>query len=57
MDLENIMLSEMSQSEKDRYHIISQLINKIETHSKLSEGKGMGAGWDPFTGMVKELNK
>ena len=51
------MLSEMSQSEKDRYHIISQLINKIETHSKLSEGKGMGAGWDPFTGMVKELNK
>ena len=25
MDLENIMLSEVSQSEKDKYHIISRI--------------------------------
>ena len=32
MDLENIMLSEMSQSEKDKYHVISlmwNLMNKL----------------------------
>ena len=42
MDLETIMLSEISQSEKDNYHVISlicesneqnKLINKIETDS------------------------
>ena len=41
MDLENIMLSELSLSEKDKYHIIShveyneqnKLTNKIETDS------------------------
>ena len=41
MDLENIMLSEISQSEKDKYHMISLICeiqrtmktNKIETDS------------------------
>ena len=42
MDLENIVLSEISQSEKDKYHMISlicgiseqtELISKIETDS------------------------
>ena len=58
MDLENITLSEISQSEKDKYHMISlicesneqnKLTNRIETDSKiqktdwqLSEGRGDG---------------
>ena len=42
MDLENVMLSETSQSEKDKYHMIhlyvetneqNKLTNKIETDS------------------------
>ena len=44
MDLQNVMLSEMSQSEKDKYHMISlicgveskeqsKLTNKMETDS------------------------
>ena len=42
MDLENIMLNERSQSEKDKYHMIllymesneqTKLTSKIETHS------------------------
>ena len=42
MDLKNIVLSEISQSEKDKYHMISvisaiyrtnELISKIETDS------------------------
>ena len=44
MDLESIMLSEISQSEKDKYHVISlicesneqtKLTNKIETDSQI----------------------
>ena len=30
MDLENIMLSEISQSEKDKYHIISLIVESNE---------------------------
>ena len=58
MDLENIMLSEIRQSEKDKYHMISlnvesneqnKLMNKIETEAwkhetyrQLSEGNRKG---------------
>ena len=53
MDLEGIMLSEISQSEKDKYHMISlicgiQWKNKqnrntlINTDWQLSEGRGIG---------------
>ena len=37
MDLENIMLSEISQSEKDKYHMISlmwNLMNKLNSQAK-----------------------
>ena len=33
MDLENIMLSEISQSEKDKYHEQNELTRKRETDS------------------------
>ena len=36
MDLENIMLSETSQSEKDKYHVISlvwNLMNKLNSQA------------------------
>ena len=58
MNLEGIMLSDISQREKDKYHMISlicesneqnKLTNRIETDSKiqktdwqLSEGRGEG---------------
>ena len=44
MDLENIMLTEISQSEKDKYHMMLQsneqknLMNKIETAVRRERG-------------------
>ena len=45
IDMENFMLSDMSQSEKDKYHMISlmwnneqtELISKIETDSQIEK--------------------
>ena len=64
MDLENIMLSGTSQSEKDKYHMISlyvesseqtELTSKTETDSQIeSRLTALGVGWLGGGGMGRK---
>ena len=39
MDLENIMLSKISQSEKDKYHMISPFVEHKEQHKLMNKNR------------------
>ena len=47
MQLEIVILSEVSQIEKDKYHIIwyRQRIRDIENRLVFAKGEGVGEGW------------
>ena len=47
MQLETVILSEVSQKEKDKYHMIwyRHRIRDIENRLVFAKGKGVGEGW------------
>ena len=53
MDLETLILTELSQKEKDKYHMVSLLRDKLmDLENKLVVAKGEGVQWTGSLGLI-----